>query len=334
MNHDYLWDRTGSPDPAMVHLERLLEPSGHDGRPFDWTRVRREPRPRAARGWIAPLALAASVVLLVSTIRVAPVSPADPWEAEWLHGGFTIGGRPAPTPVAIVPGQWLETDATGRARLRAAGVGTIDVGPLTRLRVVDGRPGRHVFALAAGALLADVSAPPGVFVINTPSARAVDLGCRYTLEVDRHGAGMLHVTLGWVALDLLGRQSLVPAGALCATRAARGPGTPYFEGATPAFVLALSALDGGRAASRGDALDTLLAEARPLDALTLWHLLTRLDGTSAARVYDRLATITPPPASVSRDAVLAGDVSALAAWWEAMGFGRLEELRVGLARSR
>jgi hypothetical protein len=161
----------------------------------------------------------------------------------------------------------------------------------------------------------------------------VDLGCKYTLDVDASGAGLLHVTLGWVGLQWKGRESLVPAGAICATRAAQGPGTPYFEGATPEFVRAVSVLDAGREAERAAAVTMLIDHARPLDAITLWHLLGRLDSASAARIYDRLAVLMPPPAGVPKDRVLRGDASALGAWWEALGLGDLAELRQGLRGS-
>ena len=71
-------------------------------------------------------------------------------------------------------------------------------------------------------------APPRLFFVDTPAGVAADLGCAYTLEVDDHGDGLLHVTSGWVALQLKDRESMVPAGASCATRPGVGPGTPFF----------------------------------------------------------------------------------------------------------
>ena len=53
------------------------------------------------------------------------------------------------------------------------------------------------------------------------------------------GASLLHVTSGWVALQLKDRESMVPAGAACATRPGIGPGTPYFEDASQTFRTAL-----------------------------------------------------------------------------------------------
>jgi hypothetical protein len=201
------------------------------------------------------------------------------------------------------------------------------------VRVLRAESGRHVFALDRGTIDADITAPPGVFVVETAAARAVDLGCQYTLSVGPDGSGRLHVTLGWVALTDRGRESLVPAGAMCATRAASGPGTPWFEGATPAFVEALARLDGGAAGVEAEAaLTTVLADARPLDGLTLWHLLPRVDRPSAGRIFDRLAVLAPPSGAVTRAGILAGDRTQLAAWWERIGLGDLEELRRGLLR--
>ena len=71
----------------------------------------------------------------------------------------------------------------------------------------------------------------------------------------------------------------------------------------------------------------------PLDAITLWHLLSRLDRDSAERIYDRLSVLAPPPAGVTKTRVLDGDPSALSAWWEGLGLGDLEELRKGLRGS-
>lgn len=333
MTDDYLWDPAGPAHPDVARLERALQPLGHDGRPFDWTRVRHEPRRRAPLAWIAPLALAASVAWLV--IGVGPDrSSRAAWTADALAGAVTMNGRPVTAATAAGAGQWIETGASGRARLQAAGVGTLELGPGTRLRVLEHRPGRYALALAAGSMQADISSAPGAFTVATAAARAIDLGCRYTLDVDRRGAGTLRVTLGWVALEAGGYESLVPAGAACATRAAGRPGTPWFDDAAPAFVDALSILDGGPPAGREAALATVLGQARPLDALTLWHLLGRLDRGASARVYERLAALTPPPPSATLDAVLDGRPQALADWWETIGFGRLEDLRVGLARAR
>jgi hypothetical protein len=65
-------------------------------------------------------------------------------------------------------------------------------------------------------------------------------------------------------------------------------------------------------------MSVVLRDARPRDALTLWHLLVR---TRDPRVYDRLAELAPPPADIDRAEVLAGNRAALDRWWEALGLG-------------
>jgi hypothetical protein len=70
---------------------------------------------------------------------------------------------------------------------------------------------------------------------------------------------------------------------------------------------------------RAAALETVLTLARPKDAFTLWHLLARGTPAERARVYDRLASLVPPPPGVTREAVLRGDRRALDMWWDALG---------------
>jgi hypothetical protein len=262
----------------------------------------------------------------------APPASARAWTAEPGHREAIVAGRKAEPTAHVSAGDLIETGASGRLVLRAGGVGTITLGPNARLRLTHADGGRHWFRLERGAIEADISAPPGVFAVETPAAHAIDLGCRYTLEVTPDGSGTLRVALGWVGLKRDGRESLVPAGAICPMRAGHGPGTPYFEGATPAFVTALAAIDAGGAAADSAALSAVLAEARPLDAIALWHLLTRLGPADASRVYDRLAQLAPPPAVATREAVLAANPGALAAWWDTIGLGDLSVLRAGMVR--
>jgi hypothetical protein len=334
MTDPYLWDRSGDVDPDVARLEDLLRPLGHQGRPL----VRPITiRPADVSTWwrvAMPLALAATVVFLVGGIWVGQRVNGASWTVEPTAGHVNVGGRVANGRRALSAGDRLEIGEGGGARLRADGVGTIELGPRTRLRVIDAGTHGHLFALDTGQLNADVSAPPGVFAVQTPAARAIDLGCRYSLQVGEDGAGVLEVTLGWVGLAGGGRESLVPAGARCATRSVRGPGTPWFEGASPGFVAALKTLDGPSERGREAALAILLTEARPLDAITLWHLLTRLDRSSAERVYDRLTALVPLSAGIRRVDVLSGSRAALAALWEEIGLGDLDVLRTGMARMR
>ena len=97
-------------------------------------------------------------------------------------------------------------------------IGRLDVDPGTRLRLVESREGAHRLALARGRVHALIWAPPGQFVVDTPSSRAVNLGCAYTLDVSRDGRGSIEVSAGWVAFEHDGRESFIPAGARCETR--------------------------------------------------------------------------------------------------------------------
>ena len=100
---------------------------------------------------------------------------------------------------------------------------------------------------------------------------------------------------------------------MCATRPGVGPGTPRFEDAPSGYGEALTILDFAQPDDprRAAALDLVVSTARRRDVLTLWHLVSRGTPAERHRVYDRLATLAPPPSGVTREAVVGGDRRAL-----------------------
>ncbi len=327
MSDKYLWDKSGDPDPEVEGLEKLLGPFRHNRPAPEFPAAPRAPRrfsflPLPGVG-TATLAVAASVVLVVVGSWYALRESRPAWAVVRLAGTPRVGSSAIGESGRLAVGESLETDAASRARIEVGAIGEVEVEPNTRIRLVRARSTEHRLALDRGTMHAAIWAPPRLFFVNTPSAEAVDLGCRYTLQVDPSGAGLLHVTFGWVAFEQRGSESFVPAGAMCATRPGVGPGTPYFEDASVALRGALERLEfsAGDPAARADALRVVLAEARPRDALTLWHLLSRTEGLERARVYDRLAELVPPPKGVTREGILAGDRHMRDLWWDALGLG-------------
>ena len=246
-------------------------------------------------------------------------------------GSLTIGGKGK-----LGVGQWLVTDGSSRAQIAVGSIGHVEIDPNTRVRLLQTQPTEHRLELAQGRLSARIWAPPRLFFVDTPSAVAADLGCAYTLEVDDKGSSLLHVTSGWVALQLKDRESMVPAGAACQTRPGIGPGTPYFEDASAAFRSALSSFDFEHDSKTPIALQTILNEARPRDSLTIWHLLFRVEGADRRQVYERLAFLSPPPAGVSRDGVMQLNQAMLDSWkddlaktWNGSSPGKIEKTLKG-----
>ena len=219
-------------------------------------------------------------------------------------------------------GQILETDPLSRASLQADDTGQIEVEPSTRLRLLAMNAGLKRVALDRGTIHAFIWAPPGQFVVDTPSAMTVDLGCAYTLQVDDTGVGLVRTSLGWVGFKLNGHESFIPAGAACATRPNVGPGTPYFEDAALDFRGALARFDfeDSTPQQRAGDLAIVLGEARKRDALTLWHLLARVDESQRVLVYDHLAKLAPAPAGITREGILRLDQPMLDRWWNELGF--------------
>lgn len=297
MHDDYLWDRTGEPDPEIVKLEKLLS--------IYSARCKRT-RPRA----VAFLAAAACLILLASAALWLERKSASEWQ---------IAGK------QVNIGQTIETGAAGNAKLEAKFVGEIKLDANSRLQVLPSDDRNVRLALRRGTMHAWIWAPPARFVVDTPSAKTIDLGCSYTLTVLPDDSGLLRVETGWVAFQADALESFIPAGAVCHTRPRAGPGLPYFEDAPDALRDAVVKFDA--TAGRED-LDAILASARKRDALTVWHLLVRTSGADRDLVIQRFASLVPEADSGLISALRAGKSAAFDEAWTLLGLGGAEWWRM------
>jgi len=313
--NDYLWDGSGEPDPEIQRLEALLGRFQHDrpapvfpdiapDRRWAFMPGRMRLVPVVATTAAAVLAIAL-VTFLVHGRKTVPVTVAG-WDVSRVAGTPRIGSSviSGKETSRLGVGQILETDHQSRASLRAEDIGQIEMEASTRLRLVAMGAGLKRIALDRGTIHTYIWAVPGQFVVDTPSAVTVDLGCAYTLQVDDSGAA-------------------------CATKPRVGPGTPYFEDASPKFRAALARFDfeDSRSLQRTGDLAIVLGESRKRDALTLWHLLTRVDEGQRVLVYDRLRELAPPPARVTKEGILRLDQPMLDLWWNELGFADISVWR-------
>jgi hypothetical protein len=279
---------------------------------------------------IALAGAAMTLAIVIGALWLYSRQPRPAWDVTRIEGQPRIGSKAVGDAGKLKVGEWLVTDDASRAEIRVGEIGQVQVEPSSRVRLVEAKADEHRLALSRGKMQAFIWAPPRQFYVDTPSAVAVDLGCAYTLEVDENGQGLLNVIAGWVAFEWQGRESFVPAMAMCITRPQLGPGTPWFNDASEEFQNALAIFDVSQPGSdaRLNALETVLANARKRDALTLWHLLARTEGDDRLLVYNRLAELVPPPPSVTPDAVRRGDRGALDLWWEKLELGSAEWWRI------
>jgi len=260
--------------------------------------------------WV-PLAAAA---VLAAVILIGRRSNTSIWDVTSLAGRPVIGARPFAASARMRVGDWLQTDDSSRALIDVGGIGEVQVEPGSRVQLVAARPDDHRLSLARGAIDAKVDAEPRLFYVETPAGTAIDLGCAYTLETDSLGNGLLHVTAGDVEFQTGSRSARVPFGALVATRPTIGPGIPYVQDAPAPLIRALRDFafeTGGKAR----AVRTAITLARAQDALSLWHLLQRVDPPLRGAVYDRLAALVPPPPGVKRAAALRLESRVLEGYW-------------------
>jgi hypothetical protein len=320
----HLWDRGGPPDPEVEELEQALAPLQLRATtaPAElWARCVAEQRraqqwKRRALVWSS---VAACLVVALFAARRAGIGdrPAitTSWSVTEMGGKVELGRNAATMAARLNLGQPIRTGSGAHATIEATDFGQVEVKPDSEMTIVETGEHAQRMDLRQGRIHALIWAPPREFVVNTPSANAIDLGCQYDLSVDPSGNGFLRVETGWVAFQFHGKESFIPAGAACRTSRSKGPGIPFFEDSNPPLREALERyeLTGERAA-----LADVLKNAREHDGLTLWHLLTRVEDGDRATVFDRFASIVKLPASVNRESALRGDRATLDACWDAL----------------
>ena len=302
MSDDYLFDRSGKPDPDVERLEKLLAPLAHDA-PLDELRVRRKRRPPWFVLGVALAAAAALVIYLALPRGESACSGGAGFAFTGLGGEVSCAGSQVARGVLPVGGQ-LDT-GSNEATLTIADIGTAKLGKQTRVRLDRTDSTRHQLALDRGHMHAKVIAPPRLFAVTTKHTDVIDLGCEYTIDIDDAGAGSICVMSGLVELATKSKMTVVvPEGACAAIFAGQRPGLPHARDARPEIVTALRAYERGAP----NALEQLLAIADRRDAITLISLAaTHLEPTDpiGRAVLERLMELSPPPdAEISVDSAL------------------------------
>ena len=331
MDNDYLWDRSGPVDLEVARLERLLRGQSHVEVPRR-ARVGASPTPlprMRRRGW--RIAFAAAAMLALCALGAGAWfqqrlhwEAGAPWQVIAQQGDVRVDGR-AQQARALAQDGTLETGANAMTRLRAAGIGEVAVGAGSRVRLVETRTGFHRVHLEQGSLWARVWAPPGQFGVGVAGADVIDLGCEFLLKVDADGNGDLSVLSGWVQVDNLRREVLVPQGTRVRVNGDGAAGTPHAFSASDAFVAALEAIDArnGAVDANGEEVQRLIAESRQQDAISLLVLLRDYPQLAEGPMFERLSMLLPTPLA-TRDAWRSDRMAVLNAWWDALPYPRVK----------
>jgi len=337
--HDYLWDGSGPVDDEVAELEDLLADFRYRGSAtaIDSRLPARGVKGNARALWW--LMMAAGVALVVtgwvgrdgeqvalpvarlqtptiSPQQVASLAPTQTgWEVSVLRGTPTCDGAAVDDGSKLMVGGWLETRDGDEARIAVGDIGEMKLGPRGRMQLVQSDARIKRVELQRGRLHAIVDAPPRMFLVDTPTATAVDLGCEYTLEVQPDGGVALAVDLGWVALEMTEQRlaTYVPAGFRSATDGEGRASLPVRRDSGSALEAAVARYQGRIADLSG-----LLQACDAADLPTLWQLLARVPAPDRRRVYDRIVALGGQPAS-DPAALLAGEMAALMSYGQLLG---------------
>ncbi len=303
MSSDYLFDKNGEPDDEVRALEEALRPAGYVPKSFS-----PQAAPVITQSPLRRWAIAAALLLAVGIGAVGYSRMSAP-SFDVVRTIDTVAKNSR-----LRAGSWLETGAAETAKIRVANIGELTLSPDSRLRLINSGEREHRMELTRGSLHARVDAPPRLFVVETPSAVAVDLGCAYTLEVLPDNSTRLAVTSGQVELQGQHRKSIVPFGAEARSVPGAGPGLPVSMNASPSFRVALQRL--GDHPSANGQLEALVAQAEAADAVTLFNLLPLVESNRRALVLARIAQFVSVPSTVTPESAGDLDSAPMLALWE------------------
>ncbi len=305
---DYLWDRKGAADPVVHQLEQALRPM-RQAADAQQAIERRARRLRPVRWWI-PAGIAATLLLALGTawVATAPV----PWSTQTIRGRPRIDVVQQSTEGVVTERRTIETPAGSEVRVHVGRIGQVLVGPGSRLYIDGAGAGARTLLLERGSLVARISAAPGDFVVNTPSAKAVDLGCVYRLTVDSAGNGSLVVVEGAVRLEAHGITVTAPAGHEASILNGGRLGLPRSLDATMEQRAVVNEIDTlGVTPAR---VAHLLRLADASSVVTLWHLLQRVTGDERRNVVERLVRYVPAPPGVLPESLWSNDGPSMKRW--------------------
>ena len=120
------------------------------------------------RGW--QWAAAFSLLLAAGVFWYSTRRQTTGWEVVRLDGSPSIGSKRVADTGRIAVGEWLQTDASSRARIGVGEIGSVEVEPNSRVRLIAAKPNENRIALARGEISAVVSAPPRLFSSTHPPA--------------------------------------------------------------------------------------------------------------------------------------------------------------------
>lgn len=301
---DYLWDRSGPEDQAVVELERQLglfalrSPS-----------VRRSP----FVGAFAGVGVAAGLIAAILAGWLW-------WRLEWpTNRAWPIL---ADSPRSLDVNIPLEVSESKGLTVHVARIGSLKAAPGTNLTLQETASSGHRLFMNSGSLDVRVWAPPRQFQVHTPAGQVIDMGCVFRLEVRSSGATSVRVDAGWVLLENSIAESLVPAGASAHMAPGTRPSAPVFDDAPSIFKTSVDSLERSGQEEGNGALERLLDSARVQDTITLLVLASRRAGVTRKRLLEQAALLSPPPATVSMTAIEQGDNAGLWAWHDALPLAR------------
>ncbi len=267
---------------------------------------------RTRRKRISPkLILMTMFVLVIAAVFYYLNMGKSGWKIQTVKGTAMIGKSDVSTGSVLSDGEKLVTGPGGSAQVEVPNFGLIS---LTQNSVIskDGKDG--IQFLHGKIYINKTVRTSDLFSIICLGAQAKTLDAYNSYNITNNlQTASLSIDSGLVQVKGSNFSAYVPAGFTCEINKTNGVGIPYSENASPYMVQALRSYTFG---GQQYAIAQVLSVAQKSDAVSLWHLLARVEAKYKATIFSQLASYVSPPSGLTLNSSLSLNSTQMMSWFK------------------
>jgi DNA-directed RNA polymerase specialized sigma24 family protein len=254
-----------------------------------------------------------STLLLTSLVSFTLflITSTNEWKLSSVSGKPLKNKNPIAMMEEILPGDLISTNDVSTAGIDIADIGRINIFSKTNFtRLEDDNSAE----LHEGKLKVNTIDANDNFRIAIPNATVenIDLGTRYSVDVDPNGNSYIVLEKGWLKVNSGGDEIIFPGKYNLKVLSGSGASLPYYSKSSLVLIsLFEDYLFNG---NEEITLNRIIETSTEKEAIVLWNLLQKVEPNHRSTVYDKLNELVPHPDDTIKKGILSLDQNMLQSW--------------------
>lgn len=236
----------------------------------------------------------------------------SPWQIISFSGNFSKSDK-NDSMNSFYLDEKIITDAKGNVVIAIPELGKITLEPKTEIELVNDKENESRIFLSKGKVNVSTFKQQGHFSIETPNAIFVENLTNFSVEHISNGITRIEIFSGLLTVITSKDSFALPSKYMCNIITKSSYNVPHHTDAKLQLITGLKELDGGIISH--EVIAQIVDASNESDALTLWHLLKRVNRIYRPRIIDKLNEFFPTPPKVTKEGVLDLNRKMLKTWW-------------------